>query len=124
MRKLPSFVVALAVITACAVGGSTDDMQTAYASASADDNFDAPQNSGGCASARNEYGTWSIVDSVIGAIACPINNNNGVDLVWDDPRTNIIAVVNADFMTPMGTYSWWQANGASIDGSTQTASTS
>jgi hypothetical protein len=104
--------------------GSARDMKTAYNSASTSDYFDSPQRPGGCTSGSDEYGTWSTGSSVIGNIACPINNNNGVNLIWDDPRAKIIAVASAEYVVPADLYSWWQANGASIDGSAQRASSS
>ena len=104
--------------------GSTSDMQAAYSSASADDSVDAPQQPGGCAGGDNEYGVWSIGGSAIRDIACPSNWNNGVGLIWDDTNTNIIAVISADYATPADKYSWWQSNGASIDGSSQGATSS
>lgn len=133
---LPASVTGYTDSLSCNLGGSTPaevdyyqyastgDMQAAYSSASADDSFDAPQQPGGCTGGSNEYGTWSIGGSAIGDIACPINNLNGVNLIWDDSNTNIIAVVNADHWLPTDTYSWWQSNGASIDGSAQGASSS
>jgi hypothetical protein len=103
---------------------SVSDMETAFNSAAASDYFDSPQQPGGCTGGRDEYGTWLAGGPVIGDIACPINNNNGIDLIWDDPNTKIIAVASADYVLPADLYSWWQTDGASIDGSTQSASSS
>jgi hypothetical protein len=103
---------------------SSSDMEAAFNSASTSDSFDSPQQPGGCTGGRDEYGRWSAGGSVIGDIACPINNNNGVDLIWDDPNTNIIAVASADYVLPADLYTWWQTDGASIDGSAQSATSS
>jgi hypothetical protein len=95
-------------------------MEAAYTFASTDDSMDV-QQTGGCATGSNEFGIWAIGGTTIGEISCPINNNNGVNLIWDDPNTRIIAVANAAYVLPADLYSWWQSNGASIDGSAQGA---
>jgi hypothetical protein len=96
---------------------STSDMQSAYGTAS-----DGGWLPGGCASGSLEYGTWSTGGAAIGDISCP--GSTPVALVWDDPNTNIIAVVKADYAIPSEYYDWWQSNGASVDGSSAPATSS
>ena len=96
---------------------STSDMQSAYGTAS-----DGAFLPGGCASGGEEYGTWSTGGAAIGGISCP--ESTPVALVWDDPNTNILAVVKADYASPSESYDWWQSNGASIDGSSAGATSS
>jgi hypothetical protein len=96
---------------------STSDMQSAYGTAS-----DGAFLPGGCASGGQEDGTWSTGGAAIGSISCP--ESTPVALVWDDPNTNIIAVIKADYALPSESYGWWQSNGASIDGSSAGATSS
>jgi hypothetical protein len=99
---------------------STSDMQSAYGTAS---DAGGMLTQGGCVSGGDEYGTWSTGGAAIGDISCP-----GLALlfamVWDDPNTNILAVVKADSALPSDVYLWWQSNGASIDGSSAGATSS
>ena len=99
---------------------STSDMRSAYGTASDVGGLLTP---GGCASGGDEYGTWSTGGAAIGDISCP-----GLALrfamAWDDPNTNILAVVKADYALPSDVYLWWQSNGASIDGSSAGATSS
>jgi hypothetical protein len=78
---------------------------------------------GGCASGGQEYGTWSTGGAAVGNISCP-DNAQTLSLVWDDPNTNILAVIKADYARPSEIYLWWQSNGASIDGSSAGATSS
>jgi hypothetical protein len=101
---------------------STSDMQSAYGTSSNDSTWGAPLP-GGCASGSDEYGTWSTGGAAVGDISCP-SSTQPYSLVWDDPNTNVIAVVKADQAMPSDIYLWWQSNGASIDGSSQSATSS
>lgn len=97
---------------------STSDMQSAYDTAKDTGLADSP---GGCASGSEEYGTWSTGGAVIGDISCPMAS---FAMVWEDPNTNILAVVNDLYAYPSEVYLWWQSNGASIDGSSAGATSS
>ncbi len=80
---------------------------------------------GCCSSADYEEGTWSYGGgSAVGDIACPGTNNVDVSLIWDDSNTDIIGVVDAEYSLPANVYSWWQSNCASVDGSSQSATSS
>jgi hypothetical protein len=103
---------------------TTSDMWAAYNFASASDHTDSAQQSGGCATGANENGKWSIGTVAVGDIACPASGGSGVDLIWDDPNTNIIAIASSRNLLPASLYAFWQSNGASIDGSAGGASSS
>jgi hypothetical protein len=47
---------------------------------------------GGCTGGNDEYGTWPAGASAIGNIACPINNANGLDLIWGDLNTTLLSM--------------------------------
>jgi hypothetical protein len=96
---------------------STSDMQSAYGTL---DDTGGILSPGGCASGGQEYGTWSTGGAAIGDISCTII----FAMVWDDPNTNVLAVVKADYASPSESYDWWQSNGASIDGSSAVATSS
>jgi hypothetical protein len=36
-------------------------------------------------------------------------------LIWDDPRTGIVAVTSSPVLMPAALYAFWTLNGASID---------
>jgi hypothetical protein len=103
---------------------TTSDMRAAFDSASVSDHADSPQQPGGCAAGSNENGEWSVGGSAVGDIACPVDGANGVDLIWDDPHTNIIAVASSRHLMVAVLYEFWQSSGASIDGSARSASSS
>jgi hypothetical protein len=117
----------------CATGPGSEADYYQYASTSDVENAYAhiwwgtsgvPQG-GGCASGSiGEVGRWSAGGATLGGIACPENTLDGLALIWDDQNTNILAVVKADYATPSNIYLWWQSNGASIDGSSQSATSS
>jgi hypothetical protein len=103
---------------------TTSGMTAAYDSASVSDRANSPQQPGGCAVGRDESGTWSVGGSAVGEIACPVGGGNGVDLIWDDPHTNIIAVASSQSLLVSVLYEFWQSNGASIDGTARQAASS
>ncbi len=104
---------------------STSAMSSAFNTAAIGDNQWGSYGGGGCSSGDYEEGTWSYGGgSTVGDIACPGTNNMDVSLIWDDSNTDIIGVVDAEYSLPANVYSWWQSNGASIDGSSQSATSS
>jgi hypothetical protein len=96
---------------------STGDMKAAFESAAMSGHADSPLRPGGCAAGSNENGKWSIGGAAVGEIACPVDGRNGVNLIWDDPHTNIIAIASSPHLMTAVLYEFWRSSGASIDGS-------
>ncbi len=92
------------------------DMQTAWnAWSAADPSFSSTLDPGDCNSS-NEIGTWSIGGNQIGQIACPDTTSREVNIVWDDPNTNVLAIVYAPDYAPADIHTWWLGVASSING--------
>ena len=85
------------------------------------DHAGAPLRPGGCATGDNERGRWSDGGRAVGSIACVANAASKVDLIWDDPNTDIIAVAASEHLILGSLYAFWRSNGASIDRSARHA---
>lgn len=73
---------------------------------------------------KNEKKIWWAAGLAAGEIAYPVNGAGGVNLIWDDPHTDIIAVASSRSLIAANLYAFWQSNGASIDGFARSASSS
>jgi hypothetical protein len=101
---------------------TTSDMKAAYDSASGSADAGSAPLPGGCATGRDENGKWSIGGIAVGDIACPGSGAGETDLIWDDPKTNIIAIASSQYLLLGNLYAFWRSSGASIDGSARSAS--
>lgn len=103
---------------------SSSGTRAAYNSAVSSGRAGVPLRPGGCATGDDERGTWSAGGATVGGIACVANSASKVDLIWDDPRTDIVAVAASEHMILGSLYAFWRSNGASIDRSARQASSS
>lgn len=89
--------------------GSAAQTQTAYAAASAS------------AAGQGDHGRWSAGAAPIGDISYAARPGGGAVLIWDDPRTGIVAVASSPVLIPAALYAFWTVGGASIDQSANQA---
>jgi hypothetical protein len=100
---------------------SPDRTRSAFSAASA---WRLPGTAGrpaGCLIGPGNSGRWSAGGATIGNIACSGRPGGGAVLIWDDPRTGIVAVASSPVLIPAVLSAFWTANGASIDGSVHEA---
>lgn len=93
----------------------------AYSAALASGLAGTPLRPGGCADGRGDYGRWSAGGAAIGNITCAGRPGGGAVLIWDDPRTGIVAVASSPVLIPAALYAFWTLAGASIDHSAHQA---
>jgi hypothetical protein len=103
---------------------STRGTRAAYDSAVRSVRVGAALRPGGCATGDDESGTWSAAGPGAGSIACVANAASKVELIWDDPNTDIIAVAGSEHLILGSLYAFWRSNGASIDRSARHARSS
>jgi hypothetical protein len=95
--------------------------RTAYSAASASGLAGTPLRPGGCAAGHDGYGQWSAGGAAIGNITCASRPGGGAVLIWDDPRTGIVAIASSPVLIPAALYAFWTAAGASIEQSAHQA---
>jgi len=94
---------------------SSAQTRIAYSAASAAGLAGARPASDGCAVGRGNSGQWSDGGAPIGSITCAARPGGGGVLIWDDPRTGIVAVASSPVLIPAALHGFWTVDGASID---------
>jgi hypothetical protein len=82
-----------------------------------DTGTDIPLTPGDCSTGTNgALTTWRTRGVTQGELACPAEVNRGLDgdLVWDDARTHIIAVIVNPILAPSSAYGFWMQYASSI----------